>query len=53
MKLSKAAKARIKRMSMTERKALIKAASMLADAEVISMGRLEAVARTCKSGTLM
>jgi hypothetical protein len=48
MKLSKAAKARIKRMTQAEKKALIKAAYMLADAEVITPGRAQAIHRTCK-----
>jgi len=53
VKLSKAAKARIKRMTQTERKMLMKAAMTLADAEVISMGRCEAVVRTCQRSGLM
>jgi hypothetical protein len=49
MKLSKAAKARIKRMNMQERKKLIIAASLLADSECISAARYMAIHRTCKS----
>ena len=47
MKLSKAAKARIKRMSMQEKKAVIKAAALLADCECISNNRYMAIHRTC------
>lgn len=46
VKCSKAAKARIKRMSQAERKALIKAAYLLADNECISEKRFDAIART-------
>ena len=46
MKLSKGAKARIKRMSASERKSLLKAAALLADAEVISDSRFTAIRRT-------
>lgn len=50
MKLSKGAKARIKRMSASERKAVLKSARDLADAEVISMQKYMAVHRACKGG---
>jgi len=50
MKLSKPAKARIKRMSASERKAMIKAAAMLADAELITSSRYAAIHRTCSKG---
>jgi hypothetical protein len=46
MKLSKAAKARLKRMSMTEKKAVKKAADLLADTEIITNQRYAAIART-------
>jgi len=51
MKLSKSAKARIKRMSASERKACVKAAFMLADCEMITAGRAQAIARTCSTST--
>ena len=41
--ISKAAKSRIKRMSASEKKAILKAATLLADAELISMNRWNAV----------
>ena len=47
MKLSKAAKARIKRMSSSEKKALIKASLLLADSECISNDRYLAIHRCC------
>jgi hypothetical protein len=47
MKLSKAAKARISRMSQAERKACVKAAQLLADAEMITAERAKTIARTC------
>jgi ABC-type cobalamin/Fe3+-siderophores transport system ATPase subunit len=49
MKLSKSAKARLKRMSSGERKAVIKAAALLADCEIISNQRFAAIHRTTKS----
>lgn len=49
MKLSKAAKARLKRMTMQERKTLLKAAMLLADSECISDARYMAIQRTCKA----
>jgi hypothetical protein len=52
MKLSKAAKARIKRMNSADKKAVIKAAALLADCEIISSGRYTAVHRTCMSGSM-
>jgi len=48
MKLSKAAKSRIKIMTMAEKKSLVKAAHMLAMNQVISYKRYEAIARNCK-----
>jgi hypothetical protein len=47
MKLSKGAKARIQRMSQAERKAIVKAAQMLADCEVITAERAKTIARVC------
>jgi len=47
MKLSKAAKARLKRMSANDKKAVIKAALLLADCEVISNARYLAIHRCC------
>jgi len=52
MKLSKAAKARIKRMSAADRKALVKAANMLADSDCITADRAAAIARTVRSGMM-
>lgn len=49
MKLSKDAKKRFKRMSSAERKAVLKAAELLADTEAITAGRYEAIRRTLKS----
>jgi hypothetical protein len=49
LKLSKAAKARIKRMSATDKKAAAKAAILLADAEMISSSRCAAILRTLGS----
>lgn len=46
MKLSKGAKARIKRMSQAEVKTVMKAALLLADAEIISSARADAIMRT-------
>jgi len=46
MKLSKAAKARIKRMSAAEKKSMAKAAVLLADAEMITSARCETILRT-------
>jgi len=45
VKCSKAAKARIKRMSAAERKAVDKAAKLLADTECISYGRYLSISR--------
>jgi hypothetical protein len=50
VKLSKAAKARIKRMNQADKKKLLAAAAMLADCEVISAQRYAAVHRGCKAG---
>ena len=45
-RLNKAAKARLKRMSRAEKMALIKAARLLTDAEVITPQRYVVIART-------
>jgi len=50
MKLSKGAKSRIKLMTNPERKSLCKQARALAEAEVITMKRAEAVIRWCSKG---
>jgi len=50
MKLSKGCKSRIKMMTNAERKSLVKAARLLAEAEVITMARAEAVIRWCAKG---
>tara|TARA_R110000824_G_scaffold207741_1_gene393227 strand:- start:1984 stop:2142 length:159 start_codon:yes stop_codon:yes gene_type:complete len=50
MKLSKGAKARIKLMTNPERKALIKATRLLAEAEVITFKRAQTVIRWCVKG---
>jgi len=50
MKLSKGAKSRIKMMTNAERKSLVKAARLLAESEVITMQRAEAVIRWCAKG---
>jgi len=49
MKLSRHAKKRFKRMSASERKAVLKAAELLADCEAITASRYEAIRRTLKS----
>lgn len=49
MKLSKSAKARIKRMSSADRKALVKSANFLADVDCITAERASAIARACRS----
>jgi len=49
VKLSKDAKARIKRLTSAERKTLLKAACLLADNDVISAGRYSALMRLSKS----
>jgi len=51
VKVSKAGKARIKRMNQAERKALVKAAALLADTECISFSRYLAIARAGQPGT--
>lgn len=48
MKLSKSAKARIKRMSSADRKSLIKAAFLLADNDCITAERATAIQRTAR-----
>ena len=50
MKLSKAAKAGIKRMNQADKKKLLAAAALLADCEVISNDRYMAVRRACNGG---
>jgi hypothetical protein len=52
MKMSKAAKARIKRMSSADRKALVKAAMLLADNDCITASRYSAIHRTCMNGRM-
>ena len=49
-KASKAAKARLKRMSMTDKAKIKKAAAMLADCELITSARYNAILRACKAG---
>ena len=49
-KASKAAKARLKRMSMTDKAKIKKAAAMLADCELITSARYSAILRACKAG---
>ena len=53
MKLSRSAKARIKRMSVAERKAVFKAAVLLSDCEVITHERWAAVSRAINSCSKM
>lgn len=53
MKLSKAAKARIKRMTLAERKQLLKAATLLADNEVITHSKWASISRTLHSSSKM
>ncbi len=48
VKASRSAKARVRRMSMTEKAAVKKAAGMLADAELITEKRFAAIMRTLK-----
>jgi len=50
MKLSKAAKSRVTMSTAAERKALCKAAKLLAEAEVITYNRAEALIRWCNRG---
>jgi hypothetical protein len=50
MKLSKSAKARIKRMSASEKKKLRASARFLADEDCISNARYLAIMRACNSG---
>tara|TARA_Y100001963_G_scaffold2167_1_gene2922 strand:- start:584 stop:751 length:168 start_codon:yes stop_codon:yes gene_type:complete len=47
-KASKAAKARVKRSSASEKKAIVKAAAMLADYELITDARYRAILRATK-----
>ena len=53
VKVSKQGKARIKRMTASERKALIKAAAMLADCECITPKRFDAIVRTARSAMVV
>jgi len=53
VKLGKGAKQRIKRMTVSERKAVAKAAMLLADCEAITPQRYEAIIRTLRSKTHM
>ena len=53
MRLGKGAKQRIKRMTVAERKAVAKAAALLADYEAITPQRYEAIIRTLRSKTHM
>ena len=48
-KASKAAKARVKRASASEKKQVIKAAALLADMELITDSRYRAILRACKA----
>ena len=50
MKLSKGAKARIKLMTNAERKSLAKAGRLLAETEVITMDRCQALIRWTSKG---
>jgi|TARA_R110000751_G_scaffold302626_1_gene416779 hypothetical protein len=50
MKLSKGAKARVKMMTSAERKALCKAARLLAESEIITMKRAETLIRFASKG---
>ena len=52
MKLSKAAKGRIKRMTAADRKKVRVAAALLADSEIISADRYNAIARACYARVL-
>jgi hypothetical protein len=47
VKLSKSAKSRIKMMTQAEKKALCKAARLLAESETITMKRAEMIMRWC------
>ena len=49
VKVSKAGKARMKRMSVADRKAILKAAMLLADSDLITSKRFEAIHRINKS----
>jgi hypothetical protein len=50
MKLSKRAKARIKMMTIAEKKTVTKAARTLAECEAISMKRADVIIRWCNKG---
>ena len=49
VKVSKAGKARLKRMTAGDRKAILKAALLLADNECITSKRYEAIHRVARS----
>ena len=49
VKLSKAAKARLKRLTRAKQKSILAAASELADCEVISEGKYQAIKRALRS----
>jgi len=51
VKLSKSAKARIKRMTAKERKELFTAVTLLANAEIVSRGRWVAVLRAVNAAS--
>jgi len=53
VKVSKAGKARLKRCNMAERKAVQKASMLLADMELLSNKRYDAIMRALKSNSLM
>jgi len=53
VKLSKAAKARLKRMNIADKKKVRAAAALLADCEVISAARYHAVDRTIGSSSTL
>ena len=50
MKLSKNAKSRLKMMTQAERKAVAKAARLLAESEIITLKRGELIIRWCNKG---
>jgi len=52
MKVSKAAKARIKRMNQAERKQLLKAATLLADNDLITDSKWSAISRSLRSSSM-
>jgi hypothetical protein len=50
MKLSRSAKSRLKMATAAERKSICKAVKLLAESEVITMKRAEAVIKWCNRG---